>query len=180
MLQYVEDFAPAFYSLKVLSGGLRGTAGTRSTTIRRLHPRTCSLCHAHDPAWVWTTPSATHPGVAWCQACQPPCSTGFGWTMVLQAHGDEDRSSLPPLPSAHSSLLRTPTTYDRCPLCGWGELSSQHILHWCPAVATAWLGMRPAGADDSIVAALVGDASHLTLVASLLWQASRMAGALAG
>eukprot|EP00969_Alexandrium_andersonii_P012680 552702-Alexandrium_andersonii.AAC.1 len=26
----------------------------------------------------------------------------------------------------------------RCPLCGWGEASSQHLLVWCPAVVAAW------------------------------------------
>ena len=54
----------AFHVLKVLAGGVRGTAGTRSAAARRAHRRRCLACHALDPCWVWTTPCEAADGVA--------------------------------------------------------------------------------------------------------------------
>eukprot|EP00974_Lingulodinium_polyedra_P108091 10462714-Lingulodinium_polyedra.AAC.1 len=33
---------------------------------------------------------------------------------------------------------REPNAHEARPLCGAGGAGSEHLLHWCPAVAGAW------------------------------------------
>ena len=65
-----------------------------------------------------------------------------------------------------------------CPLCSHGELSSMHLLHWCPAVAGAWNIIKPPEAESNLLDAMVGDEQFLPVVARLLHQVAYLSGSL--
>ena len=192
ILQRCRTYLTAHYVLKLLSGGVKGTAGTRPTNVRDEHPKQCYRCACSDPTmikWTWLTPGRMQPGVAWCKECVGDNRFAVGWPHISgQLHDVPARMNKVSRKLAKGQEVRidrdtfvhAEAEYDPCPLCGTGELSSQHLILWCPAVALAWL--RLTGRDDSITHALIATdepkRGHLDTLAQMLHQVVFLVGAL--
>lgn len=123
VLQASESYTAAIHVLKLLGGGMRTPAFTRSSAARAAFPRRCAGCGCADPEFSWITPNEHQPeGFAICRPCAP-----------VNGH---------PAPF-EATLLESPwrsesSHYGPCPLCGTGEEGAEHLLIWCPSVRNAW------------------------------------------
>ena len=142
------SFNAAFHTLRLLAGGLSAYGSTRTSAERASLPRQCLACGSPDIAAAWITPSHTQDGIAWCAQCTPQAvRDGNGWAL---AFCDYPEAEDPPFSAAASAAAGPePGTFPEhcfsiqshhgaCPLCRFGEFSSEHLLRWCPAVAKAW------------------------------------------
>ena len=165
LLGCARDFTAGFHLFRLLAGGLRGTSGARDTATRREFPRTCAVCGAAPVAHAWHAPAPGAPGLGWCAVCAGD---------ALLRHGGSALLLDPPAATARAYPATPPDwraggAYSCCPLCGMGDGGSEHLLTWCPAVASAWQRLRPGG--HSIPQMLRAEPPHPQL-ASLLHQAS--------
>ena len=178
-LRAAPSYNAAYYTLKILAGNKRGSVGTRPASVRRAFPRRCSSCSAHDVPWVWTTPGEGHAGTGWCALCYPGEGPGRGWRMTQNPEEDTQTPTGRNVVPNMQGLNQT-SPYGPCPLCSRGELTSQHLLHWCAAVAFAWTDVRPLDAPDTLVDALLGPEEHLNIATRTLHQIAHVAGSLGG
>ena len=153
VLHHANGFTAGLHAVRLLLGTYKGLAGRRSADTRINCPRSCHSCRSPEVARVWVTPGQGHRGVAWCSNCLPDCAESAPpWVIAWRAYGDTSRTPLddaalaaPPSPEKlqDSTWVHTASAYSACPLCGRGEAGSEHLCHWCPAVALAWTLVFP-------------------------------------
>ena len=175
ILAATADFTAAYHVVRVMANGLPGHARWRTAADR--FPHQCTVCRCQADA-VWHTASATTPGTAWCHGCLGGWGAGVAkWPLLpddqlpqpLQDQAAIYRHRCPP-PAIQVPL--DPSPYGCCPLCGLGEASAEHIWMWCPAVALAWLLVRPDDAPTLLPDAILQPGSHKKLLALFLHQTS--------
>jgi len=148
-------FHHAFHVLRLLLGGLRGEARSRSTSTRASAPWACSSCRSPEVRWALSTPCTDTGGVGWCTLCIPPRLLDFGfwaWSPAISS-----LTHVPGLPELVASIRADSAAHPEwssfcwadsanfapCPLCGHGEAGGEHLLCGCPTVAAAWLLLAP-------------------------------------
>ena len=158
----------------LLFNGIRGPARCRSSAARAAAPRACCVCGSEDPELAWLTPGPG-PGTAWCSSCiDADAVRREGALWVRNALGE---AGLPQGPNAwrlHWQAAAHPQ--DPCPLCGFGELGSEHLLLWCPAVSLACQELgRIHGAASAISLLGIEGAEVKRKVAALFHQVTFLA-----
>eukprot|EP00969_Alexandrium_andersonii_P362880 15460699-Alexandrium_andersonii.AAC.1 len=113
--------------------GRKVHARTHPRTHARTHARTiCSTCNI---ACAWRAPRATDAGIAWCAACLPPVQVAeSGAEQVLHAVG---LGGTPGPENWTAAVSLHAGGRHSCPLCGLGNVFSEHVCLWCPAEALA-------------------------------------------
>ena len=85
--------------------------------------------------------------MAWCGGCVSHFDDRVSpWAWLLRRVGGhvppalEHLHDLPEEPPGSCGITwhDCPPAFLPCPLCGFGEASSEHLCIWCPAVAYAW------------------------------------------
>ena len=140
------SYNAAFHSLRLFAGGVSGKQGGRGKDVRTTFLRQCSQCKLKPAIIAWTTPCQEQTGMGWCHECLPAgARNGHGWTDVIKFQHNPE--SGPPNtfhaaernePNYNADWAEVDSCFGCCPLCGFGEHSSEHLLIWCPAVAHAW------------------------------------------
>ena len=137
-------FNTAYHCLRLLAGGISGTQGFRDNDTRTAYPKRCIACNTDRIAYTWHTPSPGQAGLAWCRACAPTAvHRGNAWALLTGVPTDCGGTPVTQIAIAGERTehdqpdewVRAVSIYGLCPLC---ELSSEHLVVWCPAVALAW------------------------------------------
>lgn len=191
LLSHTKHYNAAHHVLRLLAGGAHTGARHRNATTRPEHPHICVECGSDQVQLNWRTPHPEREELAWCQRCLPFGGRAPARDLLTELAIAEGWAAAPgqrPDPDAILGALTRrgdgtgydwgPSPYGPCPLCGCGEAGSQHILRWCPAVATAWANLQQDGTTlDEATRVLLGSAPDAT---ALLHQAAYLNSTLSG
>ena len=185
LLPASRSFYVAMLVLKVLASGHYSNARMRSLDERVLHRRTCFRCQTPAVIWTWCTPAAAAPaGESWCGQCVGELRTIGGWPMLVDGGAPDSafaewalrlRSSVD---TELAGAAWIDSCFGVCPLCGFGERGSEHVLIWCLAVARAWFLVAPMEQPVPLLRALMEPGRHTPLLADLLCHVGRMYSSL--
>ena len=190
IVQSASGITAATHVLRLVLGGVRGSAMRRDKATRHAAPRRCIACGAAGPrdgpegdTFIgWLTPGEDSAGIGWCHRClEPALARRRGGAWVARACGIEIGANDGDAPPAAWAEHWRPGAHPdgACPLCGMGEMSSEHLLVWCPAVHVAAIGILGGAPLDREWASGGGDAGvDRRLVCELLHQTSFLAHAL--
>ena len=164
-----SSYASALYTIKLLSGGIKGTVARRARESRSYRHRTCELCNSQEVLWTWTTPAPGQAGHSWCGQCIGRVDHGIApWAWLLAKKGIKDsRAPETRIPDAldRTEWHMSQSPYLTCPLCGMGEASSQHLAIWCPAVGIAWKVIAPRAGEHTVMEAAVNGRQPESVIA---------------
>ena len=124
---------------------LSGVPG--NTRSRRRDAEEATQCHGCGCQgalrWRWLAGGLcgqrSQPSVGWCAACVADRPWGRVPLEALEA----DPALGPPELALPGPPCPAHGLFARCPLCGLGEASSEHLRCFCPAVQAAWTTFRP-------------------------------------
>jgi len=141
LAKLAKHYTAASHIVRLLAGG-HWPGGCRPA--RGPHAeRTCARCGHGPPRAVWLSPAQGHGDLAWCCRCSPPWD-GKSWIpMPRQGRTPPQRCCASPHAPSSATLMTPPGLRATRTLCGIGEAGSEHLLRWCPAVASAWARLCP-------------------------------------
>ena len=117
----------------------------------------------------WITTGEGEPGVSWCALCVDRGAAHAGgaeWVAWEAGWGGRQGP-----PAWRAGLQLRASAGGGCPLCGVGELSSEHLLVWCWAARQA---LEQAGVGAPVPALAAGAGGRVAQALVRAWAQNRI------